>query len=79
MKQAPQIILARDLADREFPWPLVKLAPKTDSVGLTTFTFSDQETWFPARPLSLGGFLTRVRLAWGVFTGRYDALRWDNQ
>lgn len=34
---------------------------------------------YPVRGLTFGGFcpLRRVRLAWGVFTGRYDALTFD--
>lgn len=36
------------------------------------------DEWLPARPhypfLALG---RRIRLAWGVFTGRYDALDWE--
>lgn len=37
--------------------------------------------WTPARPLSYGGIglFKRIRLAWGVFTGRYDALDWEDQ
>lgn len=35
--------------------------------------------WALARPLGMGGFWHRLRLAWGVFTGRYDALRWERQ
>lgn len=35
--------------------------------------------WVPARPLSGGGLITRVRLAWKVFTGEYDALKWEGQ
>lgn len=31
--------------------------------------------WVPARPLR-APFVWRVRLAWGVLTGKYDALRW---
>lgn len=32
--------------------------------------------WVPARPLGYPSFRNRVRLAWGVFTGRYDAFKW---
>lgn len=39
--------------------------------------------WLPARPLPFWPsaptrLLRRVRLAWGVFTGRYDALDWED-
>lgn len=33
--------------------------------------------WYFARPLSRGGLLTRIRIAWLVFMGRYDALKWE--
>jgi len=36
--------------------------------------------WRPARPCSFWGFrhsLTRLRIAWHVFTGKYDALNWQ--
>lgn len=38
--------------------------------------------WTPLRPdacPSERGFFTRLRLAWRVFTGQYDALRWHDQ
>lgn len=37
--------------------------------------------WVYARPLGYQGLCLRQRLklAWGVFTGRYDALYWINQ
>jgi hypothetical protein len=38
----------------------------------------DGKTWVMARPLGFQGLCLRRRiaLAWGVFTGRYDALCW---
>lgn len=40
----------------------------------------DSGRLLPARPLGLPSFWLRVRLAWEVFTGRADVLRWpDNQ
>jgi hypothetical protein len=33
--------------------------------------------WVPARPLSCGGFATRCKAAWLVFTGRADAVTWE--
>ena len=35
--------------------------------------------WVSARPLGYYSILSRVRLAWGVFCGRYDTLEWENQ
>lgn len=37
--------------------------------------------WVPARPMGwqdwgLYGLKRRFKLAWGVFTGRYDVLKW---
>lgn len=64
MKQAPQIIHADDLRD---DW------------AMTTQLDGCCEIWTPARPLSCGSFFTRVKLAWGVFVGEYDALKWFKQ
>ena len=38
----------------------------------------NEGNWVAARPMQLRGFFLRrrLKLAWGVFTGRYDALRW---
>ena len=33
--------------------------------------------WIPYRPYTPWKFVTRLRLAWGVFVGRYDALDWE--
>jgi hypothetical protein len=37
--------------------------------------------WVAARPLAWQGlsFRRRLRAAWMVFTGRWDALRWEGQ
>ena len=42
--------------------------------------FGAEGTPFPARPLGFQGlcFMRRLELAWGVFIGRYDALRWKS-
>lgn len=32
--------------------------------------------WYRLRPLGYPSLWNRFRLAWGVFTGRYDALKW---
>ena len=35
--------------------------------------------WYPARPYGFtGGFLKRLKNAWYVFTGKYDALNWQD-
>jgi len=33
--------------------------------------------WVPTRPLSMGGFIKRLSLAWGAFRGEYDVLKWE--
>ena len=35
--------------------------------------------WVAARPLGWPSLKSRVCLAWGVFTGKYDALKWEQQ
>ena len=35
--------------------------------------------WVLARPIPLASIPERFRLAWGVFTGKYDALKWWDQ
>ena len=42
----------------------------------TTRTQIKEGCWVPARPLGLYSFHNRLRLALGVFTGKYDALKW---
>ena len=39
----------------------------------------DGRRWFRARPAGYAGWLLgrRLRIAWRVFTGQYDALAWD--
>jgi len=41
-------------------------------------TSRDGNTWFPARPEGLSSIKSRLRLAWEVFTGRADVLRWPD-
>lgn len=37
-------------------------------------------SWGPARPIGLDTIPNRIKLAWKVFTGKYDVLEWpDNQ
>lgn len=35
--------------------------------------------WTPARPLGLFSLVSRLKLAYGVFIGKYDALKWLGQ
>lgn len=32
--------------------------------------------WIPARPLGVDCLRHRLRLAWGIFLGKYDAVKW---
>jgi hypothetical protein len=68
MKQTPQVIIADSLAKS---WPKRSIA-RASSESVDVF-------WALARPLSMGGLLTRLRLAFKVFTGEYDALKWVQQ
>jgi hypothetical protein len=63
MKQTPQLFSA--------DWLI-------HEAGSVSVGFEDGK-WFAARPQSLGSLLTRFRLAWGVFIGKYDALKWERQ
>lgn len=33
--------------------------------------------WVPARYYPMSSLKKRFKLAWGVFTGKYDALHWE--
>lgn len=35
--------------------------------------------WVPARPIGMFGLRYRLKAAWRVFTGRADAVIWDDQ
>jgi len=41
--------------------------------------FNNKNIWIPARPYSICGInlVQRIMNAWGVFTGKYDALDWQ--
>lgn len=43
-----------------------------------THTSIDNEHWVPARPMGWPGIclLKRLKIAWKVFKGEYDALKW---
>lgn len=54
-------------------YTLSSLARATD--GSTTVC-DDGKNWYPARPEGLRSFRSRLWLAWEVFTGRADVIRW---
>ncbi len=68
MKQTPQVILADSLAK---DWPQRSI-PAASCNSMRAYCAL-------ARPLSIGGLLTRLRIAAKVFTGEYDALKWEQQ
>ena len=43
--------------------------------GNTTMSH-DGKRWHPARPDGLHSLKSRLRLAWEVFTGKADVIRW---
>lgn len=61
----PQLIKADHLTQ---DWP-----------STTVDAGDDSQFWVLARPLAIGNFMTRLKLAVGVFTGKYDALKWHQQ
>lgn len=60
----PTLILADSLRNEPEYWP---------EAGLP------DGRWVVARPETCGPWWRRFKLAWMVFTGRYDALRWIDQ
>ena len=66
MKKAPQLWRLEDL-------------PGIRPVSKTIPTINETEIggqWMPARPLGYYSLASRLRLAWMVFTGKADALKW---
>jgi hypothetical protein len=35
--------------------------------------------WTPVRPIGMGGFIRRIKMAWKVFTGHADIVTWYKQ
>lgn len=60
---------------RRFPniYLLEELTPEQVN---STQTEASPGKWCPARPLGYPSFWSRIKLAWGVFTGKYDAVKW---
>lgn len=63
MKQVPQVFDA----DSVHEW----------KHGCFVRTDRHPSGFFLARPLSMGGLYTRLKIAYHVFTGKYDALKWN--
>jgi len=57
-------------------WNVADLVKSTMEVRMAT----SGHRWVPARPLGYSSFMSRVKLAWLVFTGKADAVVWpENQ
>jgi hypothetical protein len=59
--------------------PHLYFVPELIEWGTHTQTNHPEAGWIPARPLGFQGLSLRRRLslAWGVFTGKYDAVYWE--
>ncbi len=58
---------------------LYKVSQVTGNQLTQTTTKCVDGSWIPVRPMSIGGVLKRLKLAWFVFIGRYDALDWEEE
>ena len=61
MKQAPSL------------WTLKELQNHQDIIGVDT---EIDGKWVPARPLGLDTISNRIKIAYQVFIGTYDAVKW---
>lgn len=59
-----------------YEWTIRELVRRIDDGPRTQVKGGD---WEPSRPLGLFSLRSRLRLAWMVFTGNADALRWPFQ
>ena len=66
MKKAPQLIRVEELTK----WDAFSSVPYPDN--------PKQKMWVKARPIGYFSLFSRLRLAWGVFTGKWDALEWED-
>lgn len=48
------------------------------TLDMNVGTSRNGNTWYPARPMGFFSVRSRLRLAWEVFTGRADVLRWPD-
>lgn len=59
-----------------YEWTINSLMKHIDDGPQCRIGFADAE---PARTYGFFGLRSRLRLAWMVFTGKADALRWPRQ
>lgn len=52
-------------------------AIKCHGTVLSAGKFHDKRPWRRRQPLSLFNTRWRLAIAWGVFTGKYDAIKWE--
>ena len=70
--KAPSLIDVRRLSSMDMlrnNWPLIEF----------TLPLSGIKYWALARPEGYYSLGNRIKLAYGVFTGKYDALKWEGQ
>jgi hypothetical protein len=60
MNKAPNLVTLRDIAEGKY---------NDNMTGIN-------EKWVPARPVGYFSLRSRFKLAWNVFNGTYDALKW---
>jgi len=60
MNKSPNIVNFRSIVDGQY--------------NDTTTNINNK--WVTARPIGYPSFIHRLKLAWGVFRGHYDALKW---
>ena len=73
----PQLINVEDLNN---DWPKVEITKPIIFNPYTTnfnYIFKFKKVWVKARPLSYNSFWIRFKLAYLVFIGKYDALKWE--
>lgn len=46
------------------------------TLSMNVSASKDGKYWYPARPLNYASVVHRLRLAWAVFTGQVDVIRW---
>ena len=58
---------------------LPEIYKTSDIVNWDCSVLIEGEKWIPARPESFEGLclIRRIKLAWGVFTGKNDVLKWE--
>lgn len=62
------------------PYPRLVHVDEFKNVGtLAKITVNGEEKWVPARALGYPTTRNRFKMAFWVFVGKYDALKWEQQ